>query len=62
MITCSMGLDDWEWLVTLWAKDSLDIKKLVYEMRFVEVSAKYAEFGPFYFGMRIHAGGLAGVL
>lgn len=62
MITGSMGLDDWEWLVTLWAKDSLDIKKLVYEMRFDEVSAKYAEFGPFYFGLRIHADALDGVL
>jgi peroxiredoxin len=62
MITGSMGLDDWEWLVTLWAKDSLDIKKLVYEMRFDEVSAKYAEFGPFYFGMRIHADGLGAIL
>jgi chlorite dismutase len=62
MITGSMGLDDWEWLVTLWAKDSLDIKKLVYEMRFDEVSAKYAEFGPFYFGMRIQADGLGDVL
>lgn len=62
MITGSTGLDDWEWLVTLWAKDSLDIKKLVYEMRFDEVTAKYGEFGPFYFGMRVHPDGLSGIL
>jgi chlorite dismutase len=53
MITGSMGLDDWEWGVTLWAEDPLDIKKLVYEMRFDEVSAKYAEFGPFFVGVRV---------
>ncbi|MGC8666494.1 MAG: hydrogen peroxide-dependent heme synthase [Chthonomonadales bacterium] len=53
MISGSMGLDDWEWGVTLWAEDPLDIKKLVYEMRFDEVSAKYAEFGPFFVGLRM---------
>ncbi len=52
MITGSMGLDDWEWGVTLFADDTLPIKKLVYEMRFDEVSAKYGEFGPFYMGIR----------
>jgi peroxiredoxin len=53
MITGSTGLDDWEWGVTLFAGDPLDIKKLVYEMRFDEVSAKYADFGAFYVGTRI---------
>lgn len=53
MITGSMGLDDWEWGVTLFATDALAIKKLVYEMRFDEVSAKYAEFGSFQVGTRI---------
>ncbi|HYG58391.1 MAG TPA: hydrogen peroxide-dependent heme synthase [Symbiobacteriaceae bacterium] len=53
MITGSMGLDDWEWGVTLFATDTLSIKKLVYEMRFDEVSAKYAEFGPFHIGVRL---------
>ena len=43
MITGSTGLDDWEWGVTLFAHDPIDIKKLVYEMRFDEVSAKYAD-------------------
>ena len=56
MITGSMGLDDWEWGVTLFANDPLDIKKLIYDMRFDEVSAKYADFGKFYFGLRIKAG------
>jgi chlorite dismutase len=43
-------LDAWEWGVTLFAKDPLDFKKLVTDMRFDEVSAKYAEFGDFYVG------------
>ncbi|WP_077623501.1 hydrogen peroxide-dependent heme synthase [Sediminibacillus massiliensis] len=53
IITGSMGLDDWEWSVTLFAHDMLDIKKLVYEMRFDEVSARYGEFGAFYVGNRL---------
>lgn len=59
MITGSMGLDDWDWGVTLYGKDPLDIKRLVYEMRFDEVSAKYAEFGPFQVGIRVPADRLA---
>ena len=50
IITGSIGFDAWEWGVTLFAKDPLDFKKLVTEMRFDEVSAKYAEFGDFYVG------------
>ncbi|MBM7570509.1 hydrogen peroxide-dependent heme synthase [Aquibacillus albus] len=50
IITGSMGFDDWEWSVTLFAHDALQIKKLVYEMRFDEVSARYGEFGAFYVG------------
>ncbi|HEY3367900.1 MAG TPA: hydrogen peroxide-dependent heme synthase [Symbiobacteriaceae bacterium] len=53
MITGSTGLDDWEWGVTLFGADPLSIKKLVYEMRFDEVSAKYADFGPFQVGVRV---------
>jgi chlorite dismutase len=53
MITGSTGLDDWEWGVTLFATDPLPIKKLVYEMRFDEVSAKFAEFGAFQIGVRL---------
>lgn len=52
MITGSTGLDDWEWGVTLWSDDAVQIKKLVYEMRFDEVTAKYAEFGEFRVGVR----------
>lgn len=50
IITGSVGLDDWEWGVTLFSDDALQFKKLVYEMRFDEVSARYGEFGPFYVG------------
>ncbi|BCG60741.1 hydrogen peroxide-dependent heme synthase [Paenibacillus sp. URB8-2] len=50
IITGSVGFDDWEWGVTLFAEDALQFKKLVYEMRFDEVSARYGEFGSFYVG------------
>ena len=59
IVTSSMGLDDWEWGVTLFADDPLDFKKLIYEMRFDEASAEYAEFGPFYVGLRCPASELA---
>jgi chlorite dismutase len=51
LITGSTGLDDWEWGVTLFADDPGDLKQIVYEMRFDEVSARYAEFGPFVTGL-----------
>ncbi|BBI35087.1 hydrogen peroxide-dependent heme synthase [Cohnella abietis] len=50
VISGSVGFDDWEWGVTLFADDALQFKKLVYEMRFDEVSARYGEFGAFYVG------------
>ena len=50
IITGAIGLDKWEWGVTLFAKDPVDFKKLVTEMRFDEASAKYAEFGDFFVG------------
>ena len=53
IITGAIGFDAWEWGVTLFAKDPLDFKKLVTDMRFDEVSAKYAEFGDFYVGKLI---------
>ncbi len=53
LITGSTGLDEHEWGVTLLAKDTIDIKAIVYEMRFDEVSARYAEFGDFYIGMQV---------
>lgn len=49
-ITGSVGFDDYEWGVTLFSDDVLQFKKLVYEMRFDEVSARYGEFGSFYVG------------
>lgn len=49
----SVGLDDWEWGVSLHSDDPLQFKKLVYEMRFDPASALYAEFGPFYVGLRV---------
>ena len=53
MITGSVGFDDWEWGVTLFAEDPLQFKKLVYEMRFDPVSAIYADFGSFLLGKRV---------
>jgi chlorite dismutase len=53
IVTGSIGLDDWEWGVTLFSDDPLQFKNLVYEMRFDEVSARYADFGPFYVGRRL---------
>ncbi len=55
IITGAIGLDAWEWGVTLFGKDPLDFKKLVTDMRFDEVSAKYAEFGDFYVGRAIRS-------
>jgi chlorite dismutase len=50
MISGSMGMDDWEWGVTLFSQDPLNFKHIVYEMRFDEVSARYGEFGWFIVG------------
>lgn len=52
VITGSIGFDDWEWGVDLFADDPLVFKRLIYEMRFDEVSAVYALFGSFYVGKR----------
>jgi chlorite dismutase len=53
VITGAIGLDAWEWGVTLFAADPLEFKRLVTDMRFDEVSAKYAEFGEFYVGKAV---------
>jgi chlorite dismutase len=50
IITGAIGLDCWEWGVTLFAADPLALKRVVTDMRYDEVSAKYAEFGEFYVG------------
>jgi chlorite dismutase len=55
IITGSIGFDDWEWGVDLFADDPLVFKKLIYEMRFDHVSAVYALFGQFYIGLRCPA-------
>jgi len=62
IITGSIGFDDWEWGVDLFADDPLVFKKLIYEMRFDEVSAVYALFGHFYLGVRCPAAGLGKLL
>jgi chlorite dismutase len=56
VITGAIGLDVWEWGVTLFSSDPLEFKKLVTDMRFDEVSAKYAEFGEFYVGKMMEVG------
>ncbi len=50
VVTASVGIDDWEWGVTLWARNPQYLKEIVYKMRFDEASAKYGEFGPFFVG------------
>jgi hydrogen peroxide-dependent heme synthase len=62
IISGSIGFDDWEWGVTLFADEPLVFKKLIYEMRFDEVSAVYALFGHFYVGVRCPAGDLGKLL
>lgn len=55
VITGSIGFDDWEWGVDLFADDPKVFKRLIYEMRFDEVSARYALFGSFHIGLRMPA-------
>jgi hydrogen peroxide-dependent heme synthase len=62
IISGSIGLDDWEWGVDLFADDPLVFKKLIYEMRFDRASAEYAEFGPFYVGLQFASSRLADLL
>jgi chlorite dismutase len=62
IISGSIGYDDWEWGVDLYAPDPVTFKKLIYEMRFDEASAKFAEFGPFYTGVHVSASQLGAFL
>jgi len=55
IISGSIGFDDWEWGVDLFADDPLVFKKVVTEMRFDEASAAYGQFGAFYVGLRFPA-------
>jgi hydrogen peroxide-dependent heme synthase len=59
IISGSIGMDDWEWGVDLFANDPVVFKKLIYEMRFDEVSAVYALFGQFFLGIRLPIQNLA---
>jgi len=58
LITGSTGLDDMEWGVTLFARTTSEIKAIIYEMRFDEVSAQYADFGEFFIGLQMPLDGL----
>src|ERR1700681_398548 len=62
IISGSIGFDDWEWGVDLFADDPLVFKKLIYEMRFDEASAAYALFGSFYIGLQFKAADLGSLL
>jgi chlorite dismutase len=62
IISGSIGMDDWEWGVDLFADDPVVFKKLIYEMRFDEVSAAYALFGQFYISVRMPIEKLGGWL
>jgi peroxiredoxin len=59
IISGSIGMDDWEWGVDLFAEDPVVFKKLIYEMRFDEVSAVYALFGQFFIGVRLQMDNLS---
>jgi hydrogen peroxide-dependent heme synthase len=62
IITGSIGFDDWEWGVDLFANEPLVYKKLISEMRYDEVSAVYSNFGTFYVGVRVPAASLGELL
>jgi chlorite dismutase len=62
IVSGAIGLDDWEWGVDLFADDPVVFKKLIYEMRFDEASALYAEFGPFLVGLRFDTADLPRLL
>lgn len=62
LITTCTGLDDWEWGVTLFARDLKSIRDVVYDMRFDPASAVYGEFGEFYIGTRLAPADLAETL
>lgn len=62
IISGSVGFDDWEWGVTLFAEDPLVFKKLIYEMRFDPASAHYGVFGKFYVGIRFEPSAIGNLL
>ena len=62
VITGAVGYDEWEWGVTLFARDPLDIKRVVTELRYDEASTRYGEFGEFFVGVRLEADGWGDLL
>ncbi|MFC7132571.1 MULTISPECIES: heme-binding protein [Salinibaculum] len=62
MITGAIAIDDWEWGVTLWGDDLVDMKDLLYEMRFDPSTSQYADFGSFYVGRRFPPSDLEALL
>jgi chlorite dismutase len=62
LVTGSIGLDDWEWGVSLFADDPYHFKKILYEMRYDEASARFGEFGRFYVGINLDPEDLLGKL
>lgn len=52
VISGSIGYDNYEWGVDLYADEPIIFKKLIYEMRFDEASARYGHFGDFYSGVQ----------
>lgn len=62
IVSGAVGLDDWEWGVSLYADDMLAFKKFLYEMRFEAANALYAEFGPVHIGIRVQADQLGKLL
>ena len=62
IISGSVGFDDWEWAVTLFARDPLDFKALITEMRYDEVTSVYGEFGTFRVGRRVPTADIAAEL
>ena len=59
VVTVSVGMDDWEWGVTLWGRRPDYLKDIVYKMRFDQASARFGEFGPFYVGYLADAKSIA---
>lgn len=53
LVTGAIGLDKWEWGVTLFADDPYYFKKIVYEMRYDEASARFGLFGDFLVGIHL---------
>jgi chlorite dismutase len=58
LVTGSIGLDDWEWGVSLFSDDPYYFKKILYEMRYDEASARFGVFGPFFIGIQLTPGQL----